>query len=40
MKDMKPYVDSIRAVDVNKYKKISEKSLGKTSQTRLLVDAQ
>ena len=30
MKDMKPYVDSIRAVDVNKYKKISEKSLGKT----------
>lgn len=30
MKDMKPYVDSIRAVDVNKYKKISEKSLEKT----------
>ena len=30
MKDMKPYVDSIRAVDVNKYKKISEKSLWKT----------
>lgn len=30
MKDMKPYIDSIRAVDVNKYKKISEKSLEKT----------
>ena len=30
MKDMKPYVDSIRSVDVNKYKKISEKSLEKT----------
>ena len=30
MKDMKPYVDSIRAVDVSKYKKISEKSLEKT----------
>lgn len=30
MKDMKPYVDSIRAVDVNKYKKLSEKSLEET----------
>ena len=30
MKNTKLTVDSIRAVDVNKYKKISEKSLGKT----------
>lgn len=30
MKDMKPYVDIIRAVDVNKYKKLSEKSLEET----------
>lgn len=35
MKDMKPYVDSIRAVDVNKYKKISEKSLEKTTSDRV-----
>lgn len=35
MKDMKPYVDSIRAVDVNKYKKLSEKSLEKTTSDRV-----
>ena len=35
MKDMKPYVDSIRAVDVNKYKKLSEKSLEKTTSDKV-----
>lgn len=36
MKDMKLYVDSIRAVDVSKCKKLSEESLGKTIEDRVV----
>lgn len=34
MKDMKPYVDSIRSVDVGEYKNMWEEVLGKTIDDR------